>query len=123
MPENADTRIYVLLADLFLDSELRPEDARCLAGAIQPTDFTIAEIEHKIKAHLFPVLYPNLAGAAGQWAGFDEDWLLPKIDDARRKEGSYVHDIWTNLYWYIYGGVIVSRWEAVKQYLQRPENM
>lgn len=123
MPENTDTRIYILLADLFLDSELTPHDARWLADAIQPTKFTVAEIEHKIKAHLFPVLYPNLVTATGQWAGFDEDWLLHKIDDARKKEGSYAHDIWINICWYIYGGVVASRWAAVKQYLQRSEGI
>lgn len=118
MPEQTDSQIYMVLSELFLDTDLTSEDARSLADALRNAQKSIDDSEHKIKRHLFPVLYPNLLGVTGEWAGFNKDWLLREVDNARTKEDNYGYKIWFDILWFLCGRIITSRWEIVKQYLR-----
>lgn len=71
--------VWAALSELYLDTELRPEDYRRICGVILASGYTDDEIEFILRRELGPVLGPNLRSAAGEWAGFDQPRLVAAI--------------------------------------------
>ena len=71
--------VWEALSELFLDNELQPADHERIAQALAATDFSAEEIEVILIAEVCPVCRWNLVSVAGEWAGFDRDWLREKI--------------------------------------------
>jgi hypothetical protein len=63
---------------LFLDTDVsldRERRARILAAS----PYGVSELETILADEVFPVCIWNLFVVAGEWAGFDEEWLAAKI--------------------------------------------
>ncbi|NOT93478.1 DUF7079 family protein [Ferruginibacter sp.] len=71
--------IWIALSEFYLDTELQDADFRQIAFAIIDSPYTFEEVKTINKYEVFPVLQGNLLGVAGEWAGFDESWLVEKI--------------------------------------------
>lgn len=70
--------VWSALSDLFLDTDVTLHyDYIVRTCAASP--FTIDELEAILKNEVAPVVLPNLYDIAGEWAGFDEDWLVKAI--------------------------------------------
>ncbi len=72
------------MSDLFLDTDVRQfyvNTARVCAAS----PFSQEELERIFREEVAPVVAPNLVVAAGEWAGFDEEWLVNSI--SARKPG------------------------------------
>lgn len=70
--------VWSALSDFYLDTDVEgwyPHAARVLADS----DYTIDELRDILRHEVHPVLHPNLMTVAGEWAGFDEDWLAERI--------------------------------------------
>lgn len=70
--------VWEALSTLFLDTDvslLREYRASVLAGS----PYTISEIEAILTDEVFPVCRWNLLSIAGEWAGFDTEWLESQI--------------------------------------------
>ena len=66
--------VWDALSTLFLDTDtalLRPFRARVLAAS----PFSIDELQTILIDEVYPVCSANLASIAGEWAGFDSEWL------------------------------------------------
>ncbi len=75
-----DARIPVwsALAELYLDTDVTQSYdhvVRTLAASPYPLE-TLHEI---LMYEVHPAVYPNLISVAGEWAGFDEVWLVERI--------------------------------------------
>ena len=71
--------VWLAFSEFWLDTELGPHDLERLASAIGQSGFSISELRRIHLEEVAPVLYPNLLSPAGEWAGFDEEWLCGAI--------------------------------------------
>lgn len=69
------------MSDLFLDTELQEQDLQRIAATIRASGLSIAEARGVLLNELCPALLFNLKSIAGEWAGFDEKWLIDRILD------------------------------------------
>ena len=85
-----DTRakrpVWNALSDLFLDTELCEEDFNRIATQLASSSFSITEIESILRLEVTPAVKSNLGSLAGEWAGFDEEWLASRIAAKAQKE-------------------------------------
>jgi len=71
--------VWTALSDLWLDGELRASDLDRIADILIKSDYSL-DILYKIYAQeVAPVVYQNLRQVAGEWGGFDEQWLHQEI--------------------------------------------
>ncbi len=80
-PVNIEQRrpIWLALSAFYLDTELEEPDLRQIAFTILDSPYSFDEVRSINKYEVFPVLQANLLSPAGEWAGFDETWLIDKI--------------------------------------------
>ena len=71
--------VWDALSDFFLDTSLQADDYKRIAKTLAATRFTESEIEEILVCEVCPVCRWNLASIAGEWAGFNPEWLKTKI--------------------------------------------
>jgi len=79
-PEDASARrpVWDALAGFYLDTDVEgfyPHAVRVLADS----GYTLDELRDILCREVHPALHPNLLSVAGEWAGFDRDWLAERI--------------------------------------------
>lgn len=86
VPDAADARIPVwnALSDLYLDTDvaLSHDD---IVRTLVASPYSLAEMHEMLMYDVHPALYRNLMSVAGEWAGFDEAWLVERIATIRRQ--------------------------------------
>lgn len=70
--------VWIAMADLFLDTEVR-WFLPAVAGAAVREGYDWPETRRILEREVAPVLAPNLLSVAGEWAGWDEQWLVAAI--------------------------------------------
>lgn len=73
--------VWIALSDFYLDTELQDYNFQYIAKIILESPYTFEEIQIINMYEVFPVLQPNLLQPAGEWAGFNEKWLIEAITD------------------------------------------
>ncbi|KFF21870.1 hypothetical protein [Chryseobacterium sp. JM1] len=71
--------IWIALSDFYLDTELQDSDFRYIVKTILESPYTFEEVKTINTYEIFPVLQSNLLQPAGEWAGFNEKWLVEAI--------------------------------------------
>lgn len=84
--DDIDTRIpvWTALSDLYLDTDVtlsHDHIVRTLAASPYPLE----DLHEMLMYDVHPALYMNLMLVAGEWAGFDETWLVERITAIRRQ--------------------------------------
>lgn len=77
--------IWIALSEFYLDTELQVSNFRQIAKKIIESPYSIEEVKIINKYEVFPVLQPNLLSVAGEWTGFEEEWLVTRITDSLAK--------------------------------------
>ena len=67
------------LSEFFLDTELQPDDYVRIAKRLAMTPYSESEIEEILVCEVCPVCRWNMISVAGEWAGFDREWLKEQI--------------------------------------------
>ena len=70
--------VWLALSDLFLDTDVnlfRAGNARTLAAS----PYSVDELDWILREEVYPACSFNLREVAGEWAGFDADWLERRI--------------------------------------------
>lgn len=83
-PSDPRIPIWIALSDLYLDTDVALSHdyiVRTLAAA----PYSLEELHEMLMYDVHPALYPNLMSVAGEWAGFDEAWLVERIATTRRQ--------------------------------------
>lgn len=111
--------VWAALSDLYLDTEaaaFHDRIARTLAASPFPLDMLHGILMYEVH----PALYPNLMSVAGEWAGFDREWLVERIVAVRRQPRWrrrithwFVHDI--GVQWRLLAPMIVAARSAAAQ--------
>ena len=93
--------VWLALSDLFLDTDVnlfREANARTLAAS----PYSMDELDRILREEVYPVCSFNLTLVAGEWAGFDADWLERRIlrggpppRSCWRRLGRYLRLGWT----------------------------
>lgn len=73
------------LSELFLDTELDARDLARIAQVLTGTGLPTDELERIFTSELEPVLAANLSVPAGEWSGFDIDWLEAQIRERTQR--------------------------------------
>lgn len=60
------------LSQLFLDSELQPQDYESIAARLRACAYPVSEIRRILMDEVAPAFGPNLTSVAGEWAGWSE---------------------------------------------------
>jgi hypothetical protein len=110
----ARVAVWVSMADHFLDTETRhdlPRTALCCVEA----GLSAAEARHVWQHEVSPAVGFNLFSGAGEWAGWDRDWLLARIARARL---CYWHrpGTWLSLRWPM--PLMGGQWLAIERCIE-----
>jgi hypothetical protein len=71
--------VWLALADLFLDSDARPDLPR-LALTLASSGYDELELSGIWQGELTPPLHTNLKVVAGVWGAWDEAWLFAELE-------------------------------------------
>ena len=74
--------VWELFADQFLDTEVRTW-IPSVAAACVAAGYSVAEARYIWRFEVTPAVYFNLWDLAGEWAGWDLDWLVKRIQKLR----------------------------------------
>jgi hypothetical protein len=107
--DDLDARIpvWVALSDLYLDTDVAPfldHIARTLAASPYPLD-TLRDI---LLDEVHPALHGNLLQVAGEWAGFDDAWLVAHLCEVRATP------LWRRRLSHLSFGLVRDDWRAVE---------
>ena len=80
----ATIAIWVSMADHFLDTESRP-DLPLTALSCVEAGLSAAEARAVWEHDVAPAVGLNLLSFAGEWAGWDHDWLVARIEQVRAR--------------------------------------
>jgi hypothetical protein len=71
--------VWEALSEFFLDTSLQSKDFERIAKKLAATGYTENEIEEILMGEVCPVCERNMVSLAGEWLGFNQDWLKEKI--------------------------------------------
>ena len=116
MPSDAELRVrrplWVAMSTLWLDTELQDRDLDHIARALRDSGHDRATLERILVEEVAPVVYLNLYVAAGNWTGFDPDWLCAEILSGLRRRGR-VRTWLLRRFRAVTAGPVCAAWDAV----------
>jgi hypothetical protein len=71
--------VWNVLSDLFLDTELDATTHKYIAKVIVESGYEPDEIHEILWREVLPAVGDNLRIVAGEWAGFNHEWLKDRI--------------------------------------------
>lgn len=74
--------LWTAFSEFWLDTELTEEDLTRIAQVAADSRYSVDELRDIYLYEVAPVVGANLLSVAGEWAGFDEEWLHK---EARRR--------------------------------------
>ncbi|RIX40313.1 MAG: hypothetical protein D3M94_21840 [Rhodocyclales bacterium GT-UBC] len=77
--------VWEALGELFLDNE--PQLAY-LIRACAESPYSLKELDQILFSEVWPALSPNLASVAGEWAGWNREWLIRTVLEKQRTASS-----------------------------------
>jgi hypothetical protein len=82
--------VWTALAELWLDNELDELDGERLAEVLARSTFDELELRAIHDSEVAPAVAANLDSIAGEWAGFDPQWLEERCrETATRRTGVF----------------------------------
>ncbi len=102
--------VWGVLSELYLDTELDERDNERIAGVLVASGYGAGQLEEILYRELHPVLHANLLSVAGEWAGFDLEWLEEQIRrrGPRRSSVAVIPGKW----------MVRGSWEAIEAKLR-----
>lgn len=98
--------IWLCLSALYLDTELSDNDYERIANTLKASHLSLQALKEIDLWEVFPSLQANLLSVAGEWAGFDEAWLIRECTKNYHKKNGRLFR------WRV-------RWQHVFSYKQR----
>ena len=103
--------VWEALSEFFLDTELDDTDYQRIAEVLVLSTYSIQETEEILRFEVYPVLIWNLRSVAGEWAGFNRDWLREMIEPRLNRQPKIR---WPKLQW----GMVRDRWKRVSELVE-----
>lgn len=70
--------VWEALSDMFLDTDTS-FSRRWRVDQLAQSPYSIEQLEFILIEEVYPICKYNLMSVAGEWAGFDQDWLQAEI--------------------------------------------
>jgi hypothetical protein len=109
-----DPRIAVwqALSNLYLDNDVSLEYPH-IAQTLADSPYTLEALHEMLMYDVHPALHANLMIVAGEWAGFDREWLLERIAQTRaqprwRRRLTHLFVRWIRDDWRIVAAIIAQ---------------
>src|SRR5262249_26873070 len=77
--------VWAALSELWLDTELTEDDLQRIAGVLRASGHPIGVLWEIYLYEVAPVVFLNLLTVAGEWAGFDREWLFAEATKRARR--------------------------------------
>ncbi|MEM1368397.1 MAG: hypothetical protein AAGG02_10335 [Cyanobacteria bacterium P01_H01_bin.15] len=77
--------LWIAMSALWLDTELVDERIKEIAVEVRASGLSSRELEEVFELELAPILGWNCLVVAGEWAGFDPDWVCERAAAQRGK--------------------------------------
>jgi predicted metal-dependent HD superfamily phosphohydrolase len=103
------------MAEHFLDTETRHEIPTTALACVE-AEIGLDEAKRIWQDEVAPVVAFNLFDVAGQWAGWDEQWLVESIERQRARRSSRS---WRWLRYWSSGGLNHGVWVAIARCMER----
>ena len=110
-----------MLADFWLDTELAEFQFDHIARVIAASPYSIKEVRAIHNFEVAPAVSANLASVAGEWAGFDSEWLKGRCErfHVRRQSPWFRAKVWLQLpiFWFFtarYRLQVIPRVQALR---------
>jgi hypothetical protein len=71
--------VWLALSALYLDTEQTPAMRAADANQLARSPYTLDDLRTILTAEVHPACTANLLSPAGEWTGFDPDWLEQRI--------------------------------------------
>lgn len=81
-------KIWVALSDLFLDTDVTPF-YESISRVCAESNYSADELKYILLSEVAPVCGINLLSVAGEWTGFDEEWLVDNICNRTYKKPAW----------------------------------
>jgi hypothetical protein len=102
--------VWQALSDLFLDTDVSvSRDWR--VRELSQSRYSVDELEEILVTEVYPACRGNLLSIAGEWAGFDVEWLEGKIRQRERSPLKVLHRFNLGRFAVLASG----EWRATKQ--------
>lgn len=85
MNDPARESVWLALSELWLDTEPTDADFNYIARTLAASGFSLKELDMIYRREVVPAVYPNALSVAGEWAGFDADWLFGECRRNQRR--------------------------------------
>ena len=90
--------VWAALSDLWLDTELTDDDLQRIAGVMKRSEYSINELREIYLFEVAPVVFLNLLSVAGEWAGFNEEWLFAEATKRAKKRSLFLRGlVWSGV--------------------------
>ncbi|HFA51134.1 MAG TPA: hypothetical protein ENJ95_19155 [Bacteroidetes bacterium] len=89
--------VWKAISLFYLDTELQEPDYKYITEIFKKSNLTLAELKEIDLLEVFPALQLNLTNVAGEWAGFDEEWLIKVCTENYNKRGNKLFKTITKL--------------------------
>lgn len=81
--------VWEALADFWVDTDLAPFEIDHIARVIAASPYSIAEIKAIHDYEVAPAVWSNLLSPAGEWTGFDSEWLVERCRSCAARRHSF----------------------------------
>jgi hypothetical protein len=71
--------VWEALSELFLDTSFDEADFNRIARVLARSPYSLEELEHILVSEVHPACGANMLSLAGEWTGFDPEWLESRI--------------------------------------------
>ncbi|MBU2588002.1 MAG: hypothetical protein KJ872_07815 [Alphaproteobacteria bacterium] len=71
--------VWTALSDVFLDTELDPQEYSHIADVIRQSGYAAGEAEAIFRDEVAPAFSVNLRSVAGEWQGWPEDYVRDRV--------------------------------------------
>jgi hypothetical protein len=71
--------VWSALSELFLDTMLDSGDLDRLAESLARSPYSLTELDEILLWEVYPACWSNMMSLAGEWEGFDPEWLESRI--------------------------------------------
>ena len=106
--------VWVALSDLFLDTDVSLS-YEYTAQICARSEYTLDELKQILINEVAPVVSVNLFSMAGEWAGFDEEWLVAGIRHKMNSQSPCSKAMTKLFRRFVFKHYIHEHWRAVAQ--------
>ncbi len=107
--------VWLVLSEFYLDTELNDADFQRIAEILKESGYSFKELKRINYEEVAPVVSPNTLSVAGEWAGFNEEWLIEEI--VKRINQKKGNSIFNKIYKKYIDTLTNSYWKGIEKYL------